>query len=173
MVSLTGSTTNRANRSIVKRIVALSDLHGFLPDITPCDLLVVAGDVCPDRLGPFLARHNPKQQQAWFDRNVRPWLARAPATHKILTWGNHDWCGQACSFEADSPLHADTTDLQIVVCGHAHAGFGRYEHNGIPIYNVSVVDEQYRMVNAPTIIDLQEGDHRTGQYVRLPAAPRR
>jgi len=31
---------------------------------------------------------------------------------------------------------------------------GRYEHRGIPIYNVSVVDESYRLVNAPTVIDL-------------------
>ena len=27
------------------RIVALSDQHGFLPDIPPCDLLIVAGNV--------------------------------------------------------------------------------------------------------------------------------
>ena len=43
---------------------------------------------------------------------------------------------------------------RIVVCGHVRGGFGRYEHQGIPIYNVSVVDEAYRLVHAPTIIDL-------------------
>lgn len=101
------------------RIVALSDLHGFLPKIPACDLLIVAGDVCPDRFGPFRAVHDPYQQQAWFDRNVRPWLAAAPATHKLLTWGNHDWCGQTCSFRLDSPQHAGTTNLQILVdVGH-------------------------------------------------------
>lgn len=231
------------------RIVALSDQHGFLPDIPPCDLLIVAGDVCPDSFGPFTARHAPEQQKAWFDRNVRPWLASAPATHKILTWGNHDWGGQACSFFSDSPAQARSTDLQIlvdeetrvprpkgvdghvsvwatpwsntfmrwafmkkaselaevyaaipagidilvshqpplycgdrvfdmdsgriehvgsrelldaierlrpklVICGHVHGGSGRYEHQGITIYNVSVVDEAYRLVNKPTIIDL-------------------
>ena len=231
------------------RIVALSDLHGFLPDIPPCDLVIVAGDVCPDRFGPFMAAHDPHQQQAWFDRNVRPWLASAPATQKVLTWGNHDWCGQACNFRSDSPAHARSTDLQVlvdectvvpssagrrvsiwatpwsnrflrwafmkdprdlvqvyaaipdgtdilvshqppygygdrtfnldsarvehvgsrqlldaiervrpkmVICGHVHGGFGRYEHHGIPIYNVSVVDERYRLVNAPTTIELPE-----------------
>ena len=89
------------------RIVALSDLHGFLPDIPPCDLLIVAGDVCPDRFGPFMAVHDPYQQQAWFDRTVRPWLAAASATHKLLTWGNHDWCGQACSFRSDGVRAVD------------------------------------------------------------------
>jgi len=68
------------------RIVALSDQHGFLPDVPPCDLLIVAGDVCPDRFGPFMAVHDPYQQQAWFDRTVRPWLAATPATHKLLTF---------------------------------------------------------------------------------------
>lgn len=97
------------------RIVALSDQHGFLPEVPPCDLLIVAGDVCPDRFGPFTAMQDPHQQQAWFDRNVRPWFAAAPAAHKILTWGNHDWCGQVCDFQSDSPAHAGSTDLQILV----------------------------------------------------------
>ena len=43
---------------------------------------------------------------------------------------------------------------RVVICGHVHGGFGRYEHEGIPIYDVSVVDEAYRLVNAPTVIDL-------------------
>ena len=97
------------------RIVALSDQHGFLPDIPPCDLLIVAGDVCPDRFGPFMARHEPHHQKAWFDHTARQWLSSGPATHKILTWGNHDWCGQACSFRSDSPEHARSTDMQILV----------------------------------------------------------
>jgi 3',5'-cyclic AMP phosphodiesterase CpdA len=233
------------------RIVALSDQHGFLPDVPPCDLLIVAGDVCPDCFGPFIAMHQPHLQREWFDREVRPWLAAAPATHKLLTWGNHDWCGQACSFRSDSPANAASTALQIlvdegtmvphsggaggqvsvwatpwsnqfggwafmkrpgdlarvyaaipdgtdilvshqpplyygdhvfdlysgraehvgsrelldaierarprlVICGHIHGAFGRYEHQGIPIYNVSVVDEAYRLVNRPTVIDLQD-----------------
>jgi Icc-related predicted phosphoesterase len=45
---------------------------------------------------------------------------------------------------------------RIVICGHVHGGFGRYEHRGIPIYNVSVVDEAYRLVNAPTVIELPD-----------------
>jgi len=43
---------------------------------------------------------------------------------------------------------------RLVICRHVHGGFGRYEHQGIPIYNVSVVDEAYRLVNMPTVIDL-------------------
>jgi hypothetical protein len=43
---------------------------------------------------------------------------------------------------------------KVVVCGHVHGGFGQYEHDGVPIYNVSVVDERYRLVNRPTVIDV-------------------
>jgi Icc-related predicted phosphoesterase len=43
---------------------------------------------------------------------------------------------------------------KVVICGHVHGGFGRYEYQGVPIYNVSVVDEKYRLVNPPTVIDL-------------------
>ena len=35
-------------------------------------------------------------------------------------------------------------------------GFGRFEHQGIPIYNVNVVDDAYRLVNAPTVIELPD-----------------
>ncbi len=231
------------------RIVALSDQHGYLPEIQPCNLLIVAGDVCPDGVGPSLAEHHPAKQKAWFDHHVRPWLATSPAAHKVLTWGNHDWCGQACSFEGDSPAAASSTALQIlvddvtsvpsdgaagrsisiwatpwsnpfmnwafmksraeladvyaaipdgvdilvshqppygygdrydhvgsrevehlgsrellaaiervrprlVICGHLHGGHGCFEYDGIPIYNVSVVNDQYRLVRSPTVIDI-------------------
>jgi hypothetical protein len=105
--------TMRHYRRTRMRIVALSDLHGFLPPVPECDLLIVAGDVCPDRAGPFLAMHHPEEQKRWFDAHVRPWLADAPATHKILTWGNHDWCGQACDFSSLSG--SGETGMQILV----------------------------------------------------------
>ncbi len=234
------------------RIAALSDQHGFLPKIPPCDLLIIAGDICPDKVGYSIARVEPDQQARWFDRKIRPWLASSPARHKVATWGNHDWCGEACNFSRDAPARASATRLQIlmdessrmpitepngrapasivtvwgtpwsprfmdwafmkdpedlarvyaaipvgtdilvshsppygygdwtddrarktehlgsrellaaidrvrprlVICGHIHGGHGRYEHDGIPIYNVSVVDEQYRLVHEPTMIDL-------------------
>ena len=230
------------------RIVALSDQHGFLPAIQPCDLLVVAGDVCPDRVGPSFAKRDPMRQKTWFDEQARPWLAQSPAAYQVLTWGNHDWCGQRCDFDGHSSTAAAATALRIlvddrttvpaaggdisiwatpwsnqfqdwafmkspaelagvyatiperidilvshqppygcgdryehvttgeiehlgsrellaaierirprlVICGHLHGGYGCYEHEGIPIYNVSVVNDQYQLIRSPTVIDISD-----------------
>ena len=105
------------------RIVAISDQHGFLPEIPACDLLIVAGDICPDRFGPFVARFAPDQQARWFDRTIRPWAQDSPATHRILTWGNHDWCGESCDFSTDAPGVAPTATLQIVVDQGTHVPY--------------------------------------------------
>jgi Icc-related predicted phosphoesterase len=228
------------------RLAAVSDLHGQLPVIPPCDLLIVAGDVCPDAVDRQPSWEAPELQKAWFDREVRAWLAAAPAAHKILTWGNHDTCGARCDFAADDPDVADSRALQIVntratsithgdrrislfaspwcnpcgmwvfwqqrpelariydtipdgidilvshqppygycdgafewgtdrvnpsgsrellaaidrvkpkvvICGHIHEGHGFAERNGTRIFNVSVVDEHYRLVHPVTMIDL-------------------
>jgi hypothetical protein len=230
------------------RIVALSDQHGFLPDVPRCDLLIVAGDVCPDWIDGELAQDHPDRQKVWFETQARPWLAGTPATHRLLTWGNHDWCGQAFTFDADAPARAHPGALQIVVdrrttvptrsgsisiwmtpwsnlfmdwafmkarpelarmyaaipdgidilvthqppfgygdthdptgsgqperlgnpdllaaierikprlvvCGHIHGGHGRFDYQGTPIYNVSVVDDCYKLTHAPTVIDVPE-----------------
>ena len=59
---------------------------------------------------------------------------------------------------ADDPVYAKDDFVkagEVEVAMHLWPTlFGRYEHQGIPIHNVSVVDEAYRLVNAPTIIDL-------------------
>jgi hypothetical protein len=233
------------------RIVAISDQHGFLPTVPPCDLLIVAGDICQDFVDGVRANRAPDAQKDWFDTRVRAWLRMTPATHKVATWGNHDFCGEHCDFTADSPARAALSELQIlvdettrvpatsgedatrelllwaspwsntfmdwafmkaprdlaavyeripsgvdilvshqppfgfgdqmytahagglehvgshelltaiervrpklVICGHIHEARGRYEHQGIPIFNVSVVDEQYRHVHPVTVIDL-------------------
>jgi Icc-related predicted phosphoesterase len=233
------------------RIVALSDQHGFFPEVPACDLLIVAGDICPDRIDGVLAQHDPARQKGWFDQHARSWLAQVPATHKILTWGNHDWCGQACHFTDDGPGRSCSTKGQIVVdaktsvpasradgrsitiwatpwsnpfmdwafmkpredlaplyaaipngvdilvthqpplgygdccdptnsetpaplgnpdllsaiqrirprlviCGHIHGGYGRFECQHTTIYNVSVVNDDYELARSPTIIDVDE-----------------
>lgn len=69
-------------------ICAVSDLHGTLPDVPPCDLLLVGGDVCP------LNDHHPAAQAEWLDTAFRAWLDRVPANHVVGVCGNHDFVFQ-------------------------------------------------------------------------------
>lgn len=67
------------------KIIATSDLHGDLPDIPECDLLLIAGDVCP------LDSHDPHVQLNWLKGHFRPWLERQPVTDIVWVAGNHDF----------------------------------------------------------------------------------
>lgn len=64
------------------KIVATSDLHGELPLIPECDLLLIAGDICPDGSALYQGR--------WLDKEFRVWLKNIPAKEIVGIAGNHD-----------------------------------------------------------------------------------
>jgi Icc-related predicted phosphoesterase len=70
------------------RVVAVSDLHGTLPEIPPCDLLLIGGDVTP------VENHQVGFQAEWLDREFRRWLERVPARQVVGVAGNHDFVFQ-------------------------------------------------------------------------------
>lgn len=61
------------------KFVLGSDLHGHLPDVPPCDILCLAGDILPETY-----------QEVFIEEKLRPWLLQAPARSIVATWGNHD-----------------------------------------------------------------------------------
>lgn len=70
------------------RLAILADLHGHLPPIPVCDVLLLAGDLCP-AMGHGVAR-----QAAWLDGPFRRWLELVPAADIIGIAGNHDFVFQ-------------------------------------------------------------------------------
>jgi predicted phosphohydrolase len=66
------------------KIIAVSDLHGALPTIPPCDLLLIAGDVAPTM------NHSLRFQADWLDTDFRFWLESLPAQKIVFIAGNHD-----------------------------------------------------------------------------------
>jgi Icc-related predicted phosphoesterase len=74
------------------KILFTSDLHGHLPEIAPCDLLLIAGDICPN--GSYDRLRDSEYQRNWLDTRFREWLEYIPAKNVVATWGNHDFVGQ-------------------------------------------------------------------------------
>lgn len=73
------------------KVICTSDLHGFLPVIEACDILLIGGDICP------IYNHDVPFQRQWLDTNFRGWLeeCRASGAKNIVgVWGNHDLIGQ-------------------------------------------------------------------------------
>ena len=72
-------------------IMTMSDNHGKLEGIKvpPCDLLIHAGDVCPD-----YAPGSPwgsGMQEGWLSSKWLNWLDLQPVVYTLATFGNHDF----------------------------------------------------------------------------------
>lgn len=67
------------------KIVAVSDLHGTLPEIPSCDLLLLGGDLCP------VQDHRLTHQAEWLDTTFRYWLLDLPVRKIVAVAGNHDF----------------------------------------------------------------------------------
>ncbi len=72
-----------------RRIAATADLHGYLPDVPPCDVLLVAGDVCP------VSDHRLDFQRRFVEGPFADWLDRADAGAIVGIAGNHDFVAEA------------------------------------------------------------------------------
>lgn len=228
------------------KIVAASDLHGYLPAIEPCDLLILAGDTPPWQ------NHEIAYQRQWFENDFLDWIKsdRCPAERIVLIAGNHDLLfekyppsgelGKRVIYLQDSEAEVDglriygtpwseilaphwafslpeqakrddEPDLtkafaaipdgidvlvthmpparfgdcllenvgslsahfkrvhigspsllyrveevkpRLHVFGHVHEDYGSWEHEGIRLANVSLLDERYEYANTPQVFEL-------------------
>jgi Icc-related predicted phosphoesterase len=207
------------------KICCASDLHGHLPKVPECDLLLLGGDYCPA---------NKTMQYFWFAKTFAPWLKEISDRVPVIgVSGNHDWMFEDFgpedwpilrwtylqdsgtefqglkiwgtpwqprfydwAFNMDEPdlekrwaLIPDDTDIlllhgppygygdfsphghehtgspsllkkieeikpKLVVAGHIHAGYGRYNIGETVFINAAHVNEQYKPVNALQIVEL-------------------
>lgn len=67
------------------RIIATADLHGTLPEIPECDILLIGGDICP------VWDHDRKFQARWLRTEFKRWLEGVSANHIVAVGGNHDF----------------------------------------------------------------------------------
>ena len=93
-------------------ISAVSDLHGHLPDIKRCDLLLIAGDILPLDVQSDAAR-----SLAWLRGEFATWLDRIPAEHVIGIAGNHDFLMERRELIPDDLRWTYLQDEETTVAG--------------------------------------------------------
>lgn len=83
------------------KVCFTADLHGTLPSIPECDILVIAGDLCPDYLRRNKRSGKPLRgedaQALWLRRTFVPWLEKQPVEQTVAIAGNHDFVFQVPS----------------------------------------------------------------------------
>lgn len=68
------------------KIAAISDLHGFLPEmIEPADILLIAGDIVPLEF-----QFNKPESKVWFETEFAKWIISLPVDRVFMIAGNHD-----------------------------------------------------------------------------------
>lgn len=66
------------------RIAVVSDLHGNLPEIEECELLLICGDIMPLNI-----QFDDEYSKEWLEGEFRDWCINCPAKQVVFIAGNH------------------------------------------------------------------------------------
>jgi len=67
------------------KICCVTDIHGHLPQIPECDLLLIGGDIVP------MALHEPPLSAVWLESAFKPWVAEIAKRARVIgISGNHE-----------------------------------------------------------------------------------
>jgi len=147
------------------RICALSDLHGHdLPALPPADVVIIAGDICPDAVEASVSRDRPDLQLKWFEQFARQFDPAGPPV--IATWGNHDFCGDIDAHgvswhgavrividDVVEVVNADGTERLRVWCSPWSLPFGPWTFNR----NEAELASTFRSIAAPVDVMVTHG----------------
>jgi len=76
------------------RVLAISDLHGFLFEITKeADILIIAGDTIPLEI-----QFNKPQSKIWLETTFAEWIQHILVKKVYMIAGNHDAYFESCSY---------------------------------------------------------------------------
>ena len=91
------------------KIVAISDLHGILPEIIEsADIMIIAGDIVPLNI-----QRDKPESKYWFEHDFAEWIEQLPVDEVFMIAGNHD-------FYLENITEDNLRDLRIACKGKLH-----------------------------------------------------
>lgn len=105
------------------KIISISDIHGYLPEITePADILCIAGDISPLKI-----QFNKPEMKKWLETEFAYWVKSLPVDKVYLVVGNHD-----AYFESMNQMQLSTLkyvcDFKLIYLKNDYIV---HRHNGI------------------------------------------
>lgn len=97
------------------RICAISDLHGLLPELEPCDLVLIAGDISP-----LSIQQNIPLMDSWLFNKFIPWINNLDCGNVILVAGNHDFWFERASESSILLLQSGTNFKLRYLCNQLY-----------------------------------------------------
>lgn len=113
------------------KILATSDFHGHLPEITtPFDLLLICGDICPAH------DHYYAYQINWFQHTFANWINKLPFKNEwskvVMVGGNHDFfLERLSSLSAEIRCFNITTNNKVVILKNEEYDYEYLSDDGI------------------------------------------
>lgn len=74
------------NKKVSLNVCAISDLHGYLPEIKECDILLICGDIVPLKI-----QNNIEVSYNWFIEIFINWCINQSCKKVLFIGGNHDF----------------------------------------------------------------------------------
>lgn len=110
------------------KLIALSDLHGDLVEINPCDVVCICGDIVPLNI-----QRDIKKSFDWMMDVFFPWCENLSCKRVLWTGGNHDFVLDP-SFHSDMKLYHIVTDILASSKVHYLDGEGSYVYDRIQFW---------------------------------------
>lgn len=140
------------------KVTAISDLHGNLIDIEPCDLLLICGDISPLKI-----QRDYIQMTKWIFNEFYEWIRSIPCNYIVFTPGNHDfwfyqfvrtdemelWNKLIILIDGETRIYSDTDDKYYTIYGTPQCKtFGMWPY----MPGEYVIQEKYK--NIPYDLDI-------------------
>lgn len=100
------------------RICVISDLHGYLPIIEPCEILLICGDISPLRM-----QKNLPQCEKWLKTTFAEWIKELPCEQVFLVAGNHDYTIENRGYTWITSVITEPTDGKVIYLENNHTDY--------------------------------------------------